>query len=189
MYFSTSSYSLCRVATVRSFASLAQNPHNRACRVEEAQEWRRGRGRLGKVFTCCIVTVRRACSAAFLTLCISPCTKPVCHLLPSASPAAVPHLPHGPSCPPQGTALCVTPRPSSAGVVLLMELSQEQDIRKHGGMIRCGGSLLPGCLLVLNKVLGTLVELVSQWCPYMTGSCGTRPGYHPSRAENHRIES
>lgn len=97
MYFSTSSYSLRVVTTARPFASLSQNPHNRACNKQDVQEWRKRRGRLGKAFTCCIVAVHRACSAAFLNLCISPCTSlsPFAFCSPSCScpPAPLPVLP------------------------------------------------------------------------------------------------
>lgn len=171
-----------------SFASLAQNPHNRACSVEEAQEWRRGRGRgrPGKAFTCCMVTVCRVCSAGFLNLCISPCTKPVTFCL------LRPLLPF-PTCPVAPPAHPWARHSASPLSHCQLELScwwsQEQDIKKHGGMIRCVGSSLPGCLLVLNKMLRTLVQLVSQWCPYMTECSGIRPGYHPSHTWNHRIES
>lgn len=51
--------------------------------------------------------------------------------------------------------------PSSPASVLLMETSlrEGQEVKKRGGRISCVGGWLPGCLLVLNKVV---VQAVSQ---------------------------
>lgn len=86
------------------------------------------RGRLGKAFMCCVVTVCRACPAAFLSLCIS--------LSPKSVPKPVTLcIPHGPSCLPLGTALGIALRLPWAGGVLLMEpgLKEEQEAKKCGG--------------------------------------------------------
>lgn len=82
------------------------------------------RGRLGKAFMCCVVTVCRACPAAFLNSCISPCTS----LSPSASHTARPAFPWA-----QHSASSL--RLPWAGSVLLMEpgLKEEQEVKKHGG--------------------------------------------------------
>lgn len=82
------------------------------------------RGRLGKAFMCCVVTVCRACPAAFLNTCISPCTS----LSPSASHTARPAFPWA-----QHSASSL--RLPWAGSVLLMEpgLEEEQEVKKHGG--------------------------------------------------------
>lgn len=82
------------------------------------------RGRLGKAFMCCVVTVWRACPAAFLNTCISPCTS----LSPSASHTARPASPWA-----QHSASSL--RLPWAGSVLLMEpgLEEEQEVKKHGG--------------------------------------------------------
>lgn len=82
------------------------------------------RGRLGKAFMCCVVTVCRACPAAFLNSCISPCTS----LAPSASHTARPAFPWA-----QHSASSL--RLPWVGSVLLMEpgLKEEQEVKKHGG--------------------------------------------------------
>lgn len=103
-YFSTSSYSFCIVTTVQSLASLSQNPRSRVCSVREAEERRKRRGTWGRCLHA-LQLLCRACTAALLNSCTSPCT--------SLSPFAFCSSPSTlllALCLPLGTAFCIAPR-------------------------------------------------------------------------------
>lgn len=101
MYFSISSYCLCTVTRVWSLASSSPNPQSRAPRRHRSEEGE-GRKAGGGIIVLCSHCVW-ACPAAFLNMCISPCTS--CHLLHPIMPSpghSAQHHPSGWKCPAGG---------------------------------------------------------------------------------------
>lgn len=147
MYFSVSSHCLCTVTTVGSLASLSPNPQSRAPRRHRSEE---GEGRKAGegIYVLC-----GHCVSGLSSSISEHMHQPLHKLSPSASPPAFPwastqHHPSGWKCPADGA------RPEGrAGA---------QKARRKGSSV---GVWQPWCLFT-----GTLVQPVSQGCPYRTGS-------------------